>query len=274
MQVKSQDTAALHLCIDPKRPSAPLCVKVFDKSGEAKAAAIRECSFGNLLATSYPDRDQYTGFVRFLWSGEYEGQYFIVQPYYSVNLQWLLSECFSRFSVPMPVANIARIAIGLAYALHQLHRLRQAHCDVKPANIMLDADGWPVLVDFGSATVFDDKPHETTEQWIVPAAEGPSKQSLKEKASAALDLHCLASTIFVAHRPEYDENLIMLRETSWRDESAGARLVECCWNARDRTASHLLKSLIDLCMTLPNLLTRGDIEAKVPQHWDSSLEEE
>jgi serine/threonine protein kinase len=44
----------------------------------------------------------------------------------------------------------ALLAAGLLSALTALHRSGRAHCDVKPANVVL-RDGLPVLVDLGSA---------------------------------------------------------------------------------------------------------------------------
>lgn len=43
------------------------------------------------------------------------------------------------------------IAFQLLSALAHLHRLRIAHRDIKPDNIMLDWDGTVVLIDFGTA---------------------------------------------------------------------------------------------------------------------------
>ncbi|HEX8202074.1 MAG TPA: protein kinase, partial [Isosphaeraceae bacterium] len=52
---------------------------------------------------------------------------------------------------PLDLRRAARIAHDLAGALHYAHSLGIIHRDVKPANIMLDADGHALLMDFGLA---------------------------------------------------------------------------------------------------------------------------
>ena len=54
-----------------------------------------------------------------------------------------------KLPIPMVVQILAEVAGALAYA----HRKGVVHRDVKPANIMLDDDGWAVVTDFGIAKV-------------------------------------------------------------------------------------------------------------------------
>ena len=69
---------------------------------------------------------------------------------------------------------------------------------MKPANVMLRSDGWPVLVDLAAATRFGEPPAEVTRRWVV--AESPAAASaLLGSATPALDLHCLAATVFCAY---------------------------------------------------------------------------
>ena len=51
----------------------------------------------------------------------------------------------------LPVTDAARLVQGLASALDYAHRQGVVHRDVKPANIMLDTQGEPLLMDFGLA---------------------------------------------------------------------------------------------------------------------------
>ena len=49
------------------------------------------------------------------------------------------------------------IARGLCQVLSYMHAKRIAHRDIKPSNIMIDDNGMPVLIDFGSANLPDIK---------------------------------------------------------------------------------------------------------------------
>jgi serine/threonine-protein kinase len=56
-------------------------------------------------------------------------------------------------AAPLPIAIVRTILTGVAEALAQAHRQGVVHRDVKPANIMIDRDGRPVVTDFGVAKV-------------------------------------------------------------------------------------------------------------------------
>jgi len=52
---------------------------------------------------------------------------------------------------PLPEARVREILTGLADGLGHVHAAGLVHLDVKPSNVMLRADGTPVLIDFGAA---------------------------------------------------------------------------------------------------------------------------
>ncbi|MEU5862272.1 serine/threonine-protein kinase [Nonomuraea sp. NPDC047529] len=57
-------------------------------------------------------------------------------------------------AVPVPVADLAALASGLADALLAMHESGVVHRDLKPANVMMSEDG-PVVIDFGIASALD-----------------------------------------------------------------------------------------------------------------------
>jgi nucleotide-binding universal stress UspA family protein len=54
-------------------------------------------------------------------------------------------------NAPLPVAEVARLGVLLADALHALHRQNVVHQDLMPAHVLLHPQGHVVLVDFGLA---------------------------------------------------------------------------------------------------------------------------
>lgn len=79
--------------------------------------------------------------------GEINGQLFVdMRLIEGHDLQSVLSRG------PLPAARAVRITEQVAKALHAAHRGGLLHRDVKPANILLDADDFAYLIDFGIAS--------------------------------------------------------------------------------------------------------------------------
>jgi serine/threonine protein kinase len=51
---------------------------------------------------------------------------------------------------------VIAIGVALADALEHAHQRGVIHCDIKPENVLLDADGRPLLGDFSIARVIAD----------------------------------------------------------------------------------------------------------------------
>ncbi len=77
--------------------------------------------------------------------GQQDGEYFIIMEHLKGDTleQWLAQHG------PMPVAQVSQVLDQVAGALDHAHSRGIIHRDVKPSNIMLDAQGRAVLMDFG-----------------------------------------------------------------------------------------------------------------------------
>src|SRR5262249_49763786 len=78
--------------------------------------------------------------------GQHEGQYFFTMKLVEgPNLAQALA---GRM---LPGRRVAALLVTVARAVHYAHHRGVLHCDIKPANILLDAAGEPFITDFGLA---------------------------------------------------------------------------------------------------------------------------
>jgi serine/threonine protein kinase len=91
-------------------------------------------------------------------------------------------------TVPEAVAMIREVAVGLVHA----HARGILHCDLKPANILLDQDGKPRLADFGQARLtHDQNPALGTLFYMAP-----EQADLKAAPDARWDVYALGAILY------------------------------------------------------------------------------
>lgn len=116
---------------------------------------------------------------------------------------------------PLPAATVRSIAVQLASALHAVHARGIVHCDVKPANIVLE-DDHALLSDFGIAALADTT--EVTAVREAPRAGTPAYMSPEQRAyerpGPASDIYSLGLVL--------REALTGLGPHEWRELPAGA----------------------------------------------------
>ena len=92
----------------------------------------------------------------------------------------------------------AQIVLDLAKALNYAHGRGIVHRDVKPANVMIDAEGQPQLMDFGLAR-FELSEEKLTQEGAIlgtPAYMAPEQVQDGRSASAASDQYSLGVVLY------------------------------------------------------------------------------
>ncbi|HTR21069.1 MAG TPA: protein kinase [Gemmatimonadales bacterium] len=92
----------------------------------------------------------------------------------------------------LPLALAQGLLYQVGQALGHAHRRGVIHRDVKPANVMLDADGWAVVTDFGIAKVAEKQGLTQTGATIgTPSYMSPEQCAAKRELTGASDQYSL-----------------------------------------------------------------------------------
>ncbi len=132
---------------------------------------------------------------------EGEGIFYYVVPYIDGGM---LREYLGR----LRVADVVMLLYRLISALERLHAMKDAqgysivHGDIKPENIMLTRDRYPVLIDFGGAVA----------RLKTPAYAAPEQGEIRTRITPAVDIFSLAVSFYYILRgklpPRADERAL------------------------------------------------------------------
>jgi serine/threonine-protein kinase len=96
----------------------------------------------------------------------------------------------------LPELDVLDIGIKMASALDTALKHNLLHRDIKPGNILFNAEGEPKLVDFGLARRAEEEEHEST-IWGTPYYVAPEKIK-REPDSFLSDMYSLGGTLYHA----------------------------------------------------------------------------
>ncbi|HEY0126804.1 MAG TPA: serine/threonine-protein kinase [Blastococcus sp.] len=112
---------------------------------------------------------------------------------------------------PLPPVAVARIGLDLLAALEAAHAIGIVHRDVKPANVLVSADGRGCLTDFGIATTTGDSSLTTYGTLIGSPSYMAPERANGEEPRPPVDLWSLGATLYAAveGRPPFNRGEAM-----------------------------------------------------------------
>ncbi|MGW0562530.1 protein kinase domain-containing protein [Streptomyces sp. NPDC003016] len=175
------------------RLGRPVAVKIFRPGADA----VFEERFRDeavLLA-----RLHHPGLVTVYDAGRYENHsYLVMQLVRGTTLRQQLA------TAPMTPQSAARLGVRLAGALAHVHAAGIVHRDVKPSNILLDADDRPYLTDFGISRLIDATSNTVPGALIGTAAYLAPEQVLGTGAGPAADVYALGLVLLECLKGELE----------------------------------------------------------------------
>lgn len=187
---------------------------------------------------------------------------------------------------PLPVPQAVAIAQRVAQALVHAHGSGILHCDLKPANVLLDPEGEPRLCDFGQSRLAQERSHALGTLFYM----APEQADLKAVPDARWDVYALGALLYhmLCGQPPFqtEEHEQRLRQAGTMEERLATYRQVVQHSPRPNAHRRVhgvdgpLAELIDRCLAvdparrLPNaqavldrLLARARYRARRPLLW-------
>ncbi|MBA3834132.1 MAG: protein kinase [Chthoniobacterales bacterium] len=197
--------------------------------------------------------------------------------YFSMNLieGGQLDEVVKREAIP--VHRAAELIAKMAHTVHYAHEHGILHRDIKPGNILLDAEGEPHLTDFGLARLVETESNltRTTEVLGTPSYVAPEQASGNNLAlTSATDIYSLGAVLYqlLTGRPPFlggtaYETVRLVLETDPRsprllNSNIDRDLSTICLKCLEKDPQHRYSSALALAEDLERWLRREPICAR------------
>ena len=207
--------------------------------------------------------------------GEFEGR-----PFFSMKL----IEGRSLAGFRGTPREAARLAAAVARAVHHAHQRGVIHRDLKPGNILLDAEGQPHVTDFGIAKQMQADSHATQTGSIMgtPAYMPPEQASAKrDEVTTLADVYSLGAVLYelLTGRPPFrgDTALDTLVQVLEKEPESPARLNPAvdrsleavCLKCLEKDAHRRYVSAADLADDLERWRRGEPTRARPPSVWQA-----
>ncbi|MFF3763962.1 PQQ-binding-like beta-propeller repeat protein [Streptomyces sp. NPDC001922] len=170
---------------------------------------------------------------------------------------------------PLSGAELRRLAIGLAEALRDIHRVGVVHRDLKPSNVVLSPEG-PRVIDFGISRAVDQQTLTITGRVIgTPPFMSPEQLQAPRDVGPRSDVFSLGTLLayaatghgpFDADSPYIAAYQVLHEEPSLEDVPAALRTVAKSCLAKEANGRPSADELLVLLRDLPADL--GQIDAR------------
>jgi hypothetical protein len=99
---------------------------------------------------------------------------------------------------PIPSRQAARYLLTIARAIHHAHKANVLHRDLKPGNVLLDADDQPHVTDFGLAKHLGGEGGNTATGAVLgtPSYMAPEQASASKELTPATDVYGLGALLY------------------------------------------------------------------------------
>jgi WD40 repeat protein/tetratricopeptide (TPR) repeat protein len=184
-------------------PHRPVALKTIGTRGLASAADVQRFrkEVDTIANLDHPH------IVKVYGTGEHDGLHYFTM---KVMEGGSLDRHLSRFIADQREA--AGLIVTVARAMHYAHQRQVLHRDLKPGNILLDAQGLPYVADFGMGKRMEENAGtSSTDGAGTLNYMAPEQAEVKKKSTTAVDIYGLGAILYelLTGRPPFKA------ETKW-----------------------------------------------------------